>query len=376
MTDPQVALPDQRTSDYFRQLDGLRFLSVLVVMLDHWLGDRNVLPLGYFGVNTFFVLSGFLITGILLKSKAVNEAAGRSHLPSLKSFVIRRSLRIFPAYYVTVTVLILLNVPPVRELAVWYYGYATNVYIALHNTWLGTSDHLWSLAVEEQFYLIFPWVVLFTPRRWLLPLFWALIGLAVGLRVGLWWAQKPWVIEFVSTPTCLDALVGGSVLAHVFTVSPQKFARLWQKTLPLFVGAWVLLLLTTWYFWDTPRPNFSADVLQRLLFSVIAFWLIARAVVGFRGWVGAFLENRVVVYFGRISYGLYLYHNFVYNFYHTPARHPVMRLVAKTTALAPAIGQSALFQVTLFFSITVGLASVSWYLIEKPANGLKKHFRY
>jgi peptidoglycan/LPS O-acetylase OafA/YrhL len=371
-----VATTELRKTEYFRQLDGLRFLAVLVVMLDHWLGDRNVLPLGYFGVNTFFVLSGFLITNILLKSKFANEAAGRSHLPSIKSFVIRRSLRIFPAYYLTVIVLVLLNVPPVRELAAWYFGYATNVYIALHNTWLGTSDHLWSLAVEEQFYLVFPWVVLFTPRRWLLPLFWGLIGLAVGLRLWLWWAGKPWVIEFVSTPTCLDALVGGSVLAHVFTISPRRFSRLWQRSLPLFLGAWVVLVASTWYGWTTPRPNFTADVLQRLLFSLIAFWLIARAVVGFGGTFGAFLEHPVVVYLGRISYGLYLYHNFVYNFYHTPATHPVPRLLAKLSTIAPMLAHSVVFQVVFFFGITVGLASLSWFLVEKPANGLKKYFAY
>lgn len=376
MTTPHATKPEVQTSAYFGQLDGIRFLSVLVVMLDHWLGGRNVLPLGYFGVNTFFVLSGFLITGILLKSKLANETSGASHLATIRSFVIRRSLRIFPAYYLTVTVLILLNVPPVRELAGWYYGYATNFYIALHNTWLGTTDHLWSLAVEEQFYLIFPWIVLFTPRRWLLPVFWALIALSVGLRGGLWLTHKPWVIEFVSTPTCLDALVGGSVLAHFFIFFPKRFSGLWRRTLPLFVGAWIVLIFITWRYWGVARPNFGTDVLQRLLFSGIAFWVIAKTVVGFRGWFGAFLEHPVIAYFGKISYGLYLYHNLVYNFYHTPATHPVPRLLAKIGQVAPTLATSAVFQITLFFSLTVALASLSWYLVEKPVNNLKRWFAY
>lgn len=371
-----VAVRTEPKTVYFEQLDGIRFLAVLVVMLDHWLGERNVLPLGYFGVNTFFVLSGFLITSILLKSKLANEAKGVSHLPSLKSFVIRRSLRIFPAYYLTVTVLVLLNVPPVRELAPWYYAYATNIYIALKNTWLGTTDHLWSLAVEEQFYLFFPWLVFFTPRRWLLTLFWALIGLAIGLRLWLWATQKPWIIEFVSTPTCLDALVGGSVLAHVFTFAPHRFQRLWQNVLPLFFLAWVVLVGGTWLHWDVSRPNFTTDVLQRLLFSMIAFWLVAKTVVGFRGWFGAFLEHPVVSYFGKISYGLYLYHNLVYNFYHTPPTHPVPRLLEKISRVAPQLADSTVFQVTLFFALTVGLASISWFLVEKPANNLKRFFAY
>lgn len=371
-----VAQRTERKTAYFQQLDGIRFLAVLVVMLDHWLGERNVLPLGYFGVNTFFVLSGFLITGILLKSKLANEAKGESHLPSLKNFVIRRSLRIFPAYYLTITVLALLAVPPVRELAPWYYGYATNIYIAVKNTWLGTTDHLWSLAVEEQFYLFFPWMVFFTPKRWLLPLFWALIGLSVGLRLWLWATGKPWVIEFVSTPTCLDALVGGSVLAHVFIFSPNRFQRLGQTVPFWFLLAWVVLIGATWLQWTEPRPNFSTDVIQRLLFSIIAFWLIAKTIVGFRGWVGAFLENSVVAYFGKISYGLYLYHNLVYNFYHTPPTHPVPRLLEKLAHVSPQLVGSAVFQVLLFFALTVALASVSWYVVEKPANQLKRFFEY
>ena len=372
----EVAAPTEHKTAYFEQLDGIRFLAVLVVMLDHWLGERNVLPLGYFGVNTFFVLSGFLITSILLKSKLANEAKGESHLPSLKSFIIRRSLRIFPAYYLTVTVLVVLGVSPVRELAPWYYGYATNVYIALNNTWLGTTDHLWSLAVEEQFYLIFPWLVFFTPWRWLLPMFWALIGLAIGLRLWLWATGKPWVIEFVSTPTCLDALVGGSLLAYVFIVYPSQFQRLWRGLLPIFCLAWVVLVGATWLQWGILRPNFTTDVLQRLLFSIIAFWVIAKTVVGFQGLFGRLLEHPVMSYLGKISYGLYLYHNLVYNFYHTPPTHPVPRLLGKIDRFAPQLADSAVFQVALFFTLTVGLATISWYLIEKPANNLKRFFAY
>ncbi len=363
-------------ASHFPQLDGIRFLAVLVVMLDHWLGERNALPLGYFGVNTFFVLSGFLITGILLKTKTANERRGASHLNSLKSFLIRRSLRIFPAYYVLVTILILWNVPPVRDLAGWYFGYATNVYIALKNTWLGSSDHFWSLAVEEQFYLIFPWLVFFTPQRWLLTLFWALIALSVGLRLWLWLTHRPWVIEFVSTPTCLDALVGGSVLAYTFVRWPERFGQLSRKILPVFLLALLTLAASIWVVPPPARPNFTDDVLQRLLFSVIAFWLIARAVVGFKGWFGWFLENPVVLYFGRISYGLYLYHNFVFNAYHTPPTHPVARLLAWIGAWEPGLPDSMPFRLALFFSLTVGLATVSWYVIEKPINGLKRYFAY
>jgi peptidoglycan/LPS O-acetylase OafA/YrhL len=361
---------------YYKQLDGIRFIAVAVVMIDHWLGETIRVPIGFFGVNTFFVLSGFLITGILLKAKLKNEATGASQMGSIKSFVVRRSLRIFPIYYLTILVLALLHVPPVREYLVWYLTYTVNLLVVVRQQWLGSTDHLWSLAVEEQFYLFFPWLVLFAPKRWLLPSFYALIGGAILLRLVLWRAGYSWVVPFCLTPATFDALVAGSVLAHLHTFSPAVLPRVRRvfavlAAVSVVACVWIASLPA-----DAPRPDFGVDVLLRALFSVIGFWLIAQAVAGFTGPVRAFLENRAVVYFGRISYGLYIYHNFVYSYYHTPDTHPTARLLRWLGRTAPALAESALFRMALFFTLCVGLATVSWYLIEKPLNGLKRYFKY
>ncbi len=152
-------------NNYIKQLDGLRFVAVTLVLIDHWTGDALNFPISYLGVCMFFVLSGFLITRILLQAKEKDEKFARGHGFSLKQFYIRRTIRIFPVYYLTIFILYLLNEPPIREKIAWYLTYSTNIYVALKHTWLGSSDHLWSLAVEEQFYLFFPFVVLFIPLR-------------------------------------------------------------------------------------------------------------------------------------------------------------------------------------------------------------------
>ena len=149
-------------NSYVKSLDGLRFLAVSLVLLDHWSNYKLGFPASNLGVSLFFVLSGYLITGILLKSKDKDQANNFGHAKSLKLFYIRRTLRIFPLYYFILAVLYLTNEPAVRANIFWLATYMTNNYIAYTQQWMGSFDHLWSLAVEEQFYLFFPFVIFFT----------------------------------------------------------------------------------------------------------------------------------------------------------------------------------------------------------------------
>jgi peptidoglycan/LPS O-acetylase OafA/YrhL len=215
---------------YFGQLDGVRFIAVSLVLIDHWLAERNVIPLGPLGVTMFFVLSGFLITRILIQSKFKDETTGRSHWFSVKQFMIRRSLRIFPIYYLTIFACFVLNEPPVREKIVWCLLYATNFYIAFKETWLGSIDHLWSLGVEEQYYLIFPYLILFLPKRYFLNIFWAMVLISIGLRFVLYLNGNPWSTQYVLMPTNLDSFGLGGLLAYLFTFHKENiFLKLNQN---------------------------------------------------------------------------------------------------------------------------------------------------
>src|SRR4029450_13372172 len=140
---------------YMQQLDGLRAMAVLAVLWTHYLPEEDWLfgvYWGGFGVRLFFVLSGFLITGILLKSRQYVMQGPQPAAFALRPFYSRRLLRIFPLYYTTLAVTALMAIPPVRETMVWHITYLSNVYFSIQGRFHGPIRHFWSLSVEEQFY--------------------------------------------------------------------------------------------------------------------------------------------------------------------------------------------------------------------------------
>ena len=151
---PDIALGEQLR--HMPQLDGLRALAVLFVIYYHWVPVQyhGHLHWGSFGVQLFFVLSGYLITGILIKVR--DQAEKGLVLGAIKAFYVRRSLRIFPVYYAVVIAITILGVYSARE-TFWYnVTYTTNIYLFINNTWTQNTAHFWSLAVEEQFYVVWP----------------------------------------------------------------------------------------------------------------------------------------------------------------------------------------------------------------------------
>ncbi|WP_420149576.1 acyltransferase family protein [Spirosoma sp.] len=385
-TDVPVATQTNRpTLNHLLQLDGIRFIAVGLVLFDHWTVTHIELPigaLGALGVTIFFVLSGFLITRILLSSKDK-----LSHLPNgglskyLKTFYIRRTIRIFPVYYLTLFVLALVNEPPVRQKFAWLALYGTNIYIALYHTWMGTVDHLWSLAVEEQVYLFMPLLLFFVPRRYVPLTALCMIVGSVALRYVLYRARLPWFIGYVSTPTCLDAFGLGALMAYGWLYQRDRFVQVFKSSLWVWLSlaSFVLVcLVNNWIAVDSPRGyhNVMSDVWERLAASLFGFFLIGRSVIGFEGIMKWVLENPVSQYLGRISYGLYLYHNFVYNVYHTQPTHFTIRAWRRITDILPFLNSSYFFPFCFYLTLTILLATISWYLIEKPINSLKDRYSY
>lgn len=366
-----------RPGSYLVQLDGIRCLAVLLVLIDHWLAERNQLPLGPLGVTLFFVLSGFLIARILLNSKARIEERGETLWSHLRRFYIRRTLRIFPIYYLSLIVLFVAGVPVVREFFWWYITYMTNILIAWRQQWLGPTDHLWSLAAEEQFYLFFPITLFLVPKRHLPTLFVAMIVGSIALRYYFHQRGASWIVNYVLTPTSLDAFGLGALLAYLATSQTSFFMRFFRNNLwvPLCVLAWI----GTVYLEKQPGlgvHNVFNDVWLGLVASLLGFFLIGKAVIGYTGPLKWLLQNRVSVYLGQISYGLYLYHNFVYNFYHTPATNLAVRIWNRAVRELPPLNDFVALKLAYYFMLTVVVASLSWFLIEKPINALKDKFTY
>ena len=351
------------------QLDGLRAFAVLAVVFYHYvaghLAGYAAYPLAgyaaYSGVRLFFALSGFLITGILLRARDDAELEGVKRIGALARFYARRSLRIFPLYYVVVGLVYVVDFEPARALIGWLLTYTLNLFMA-HQGWLENRfAHFWSLAVEEQFYLFWPWVILFLRRRWLIPATLAMVSLAPLWRLSYalsGYTTMTSLATGISTVSCLDHLGLGALLALIVHRHPERAGDLRRLTvllLPLAVaGATAARLLPS-------LPVFLAlhDPLQAVAFCCV----IHGASRGYGGLAGRVLSWTPILYVGKISYGVYVYHPFM----------PPLVAFILLRATGVALAEEELVISAGAAALTVAVAALSWHAMERPINALKRY---
>ncbi len=359
------------------QLSGLRFCAVLFVVVYHFsvflIGLKSWhYDLGSF-IVFFFVLSSYLITRILLYEK--RKAIGKS-MPVWKVavvFLTRRTLRIFPACYLYLLILWLFPFEgqDLRQHPGVYFGYIYNIWIFITNSWGPYSVHLWTLAVEEQFYIIWPWIILFIPTKHLFKVF-LLIGVsAVAFRM-IFLTVSPYQPVFpmlVLMPACLDSFAAGALLAYLHYSGREN--NQWLKWASLIaIPVWVLLILT--------NHHRSFIGLDRVFISLFAVTVIDIANRGYTGIAKLFLENRVVQYLSKISYGIYLYHLIATLFFWKLFEIAQHALIGSGYDLSSAgkIFASPYVSFWIYFILAIGCATISWYCVEQPFNNLKKIFNY
>ena len=298
----------QRT--YHPALDGLRGVASLLVVFYHNFEFINrYFFFGWIGLDIFFVLSGFLITSILLSTV---EQPGY-----LKKFYVRRMLRIFPLYYATliVVLLILPRIPalPVRldyyvEHQVWLWTYLQNwIYIFQPATDQNALTHLWSLAVEEQFYLLWPLVIAVLPRPKFLLLFIAgLLLVTVGLRTWLWLNQVEGLSYFsLYTFTRIDGICIGCMVAILHRLRPGILQRNTAVVVLAFAAVNFLF-----YFVNRAYNN-SFPYLAMVGYTTLAMLiglLVSDIASGQPSVFRRVLSIRPLRFLGRISYGCYIIH--------------------------------------------------------------------
>jgi peptidoglycan/LPS O-acetylase OafA/YrhL len=354
---------------YFKQLDGIRCLAVMAVLICHWLTYRFIVltPFGSMGVNLFFVLSGFLITRILLISKAKSEET-ISH--KIKNFYIRRTIRIFPIYYLIVIFLVIF-IAKARVNAAWLFTYTYNIKFSLE-PW-GNSEsflyqHLWSLSVEEQFYLFFPFLIFYLPQRRIKGLIFSLIALGILSRLVCYLFNAPPNAIYALTTCCLDSFAIGALLAYYILYNPDYLKSLLRKNY-FFIIAVILFiadLIISRFFIDDYKE--CRTVLERLLFSICCFWIVGKAAVAsYSGLFKRFLENKYVIYIGKISYGLYIYHYFI-----GLAGYWALNKLALLPEVNPI---NIAIRALMYFVVTLVVSIISWKIIEQPINKLKTKFK-
>ena len=348
----------------FEQLDAVRAVAVLGVVACHTFDvDRHPwFDYGGQGVQLFFVISGFLITGILIDARRDATASRQPMTGVIRSFYARRALRIFPVYYATLAVGAAIGVQGMREQLGWNLLYLSNWKIALDGEW-GAVTHIWSLAVEEQFYLVWPLVVLFAPRR-LLP--WAIgsmVAVALVTRTVLVATTDMWADGVgILTPAVLDALGLGALLALLWRVALDV------DRIVTWIGALAVAVLAFDVVAHRVAPSLpDLSAVTHIWWPLLFVWVVHHAARGVRGPVAHVLTWRPLVYVGTVSYGIYLFHLFVV---------PITEMVERRTGMnvpLPGTGAGRFVVVTL---ISIGVASLSWTFFERPLNEQKHRFPY
>ncbi|MDF2692191.1 MAG: acyltransferase 3 [Labilithrix sp.] len=386
-------------------LDGMRGIAVIAVLVFHFawtfpgddpskaagLVDKIAVQLhafmwsGWTGVDLFFVLSGYLITrGLVTDSK---KPLGTR----MKMFWMRRVLRIFPLYY---AVIIVGTVITLALGAQWvpglpYWLYMQNYILAFDHEVMRWTAHFWSLAIEEQFYFIWPIVALTVSRRRLIPLILTLVVLTVGLRAGLtfkgqdiglfqrWFESEPGGIEhgiakfvYRATFTRADGLLLGAFVAVTQREVHHPVAQIWRRLrLPIFVGT--ALALLGLYVWATGLNDYDRRVIgigyvTLALFFASGVSLCADHVIGERA--RRFLSWAPLVSCGKVSYGMYIFH------------WPLV-VLGVPYLMKWQDGQSTLVQMAISGGFVIGgitliwvLASLSFRFFESPFLKLKGKF--
>lgn len=316
-------------------LDGLRALALLCVMAFHFVPPlEHVSALGSVGVRVFFVLSGFLITRILLASRSQALSV------ALPSFYLRRGLRILPVFYAVLAIAWLLNIGPVRQTIGWHVSYLTNVYLFERQAWHGSISHLWSLAVEQQFYLVWPFVILLTPERWLPAVIVLAIGLVPASRLVVGGPMNS-----VLATSCLDSLGAGALLA---------FPRLVRGSRRVGATVGIPLLIAAMALGMAGVDAVVCEVAFDFGVSLTAMWVVGAAAEG-QAW--PLLSWAPLTSIGTISYGAYLVHGF--------APYLAGRYISGFMGMAWPL------RAAILTTLTLVAAQASWAWLESPLLALK-----
>ena len=376
-------------STYYVALDGLRAIAVIMVFFQHYgAGHAFIFGWGWTGVDIFFVLSGFLITGILYDSQ--------NKVHRYRDFYVRRTLRIFPLYYFIWAVIFFM-----APFAHWQWNVRWGLWPAylgnyarfffLHqpgdpyrfdkltfgapvSTWFGYPFHLyighfWSLCVEEQFYLIWPFVVYQVRRREsLIKICLAVIFLSPIARAVLSMTASPQLLRmelfYRSLPTRLDALLIGGLIALMLRGPEEGMVRrLRRPVLFLAAAVFVALYIVSTKSLGLPFEGSVSNWIGIFGFTVIDVFAAALILECIHP--GSLLETclswKPLRALGLISYGFYVYHDFLHDFY---------------SDLAHRISSEHTYPLTLLiaFTATLQIATLSYCLLEKPLLKLKDRF--
>lgn len=369
-----VTAPPARPHQHMPALDGLRGTAILLVLFYHLVGSLNEefdinhrfsqwAELGWTGVDLFFVLSGFLITGILYDSK------GKPGF--FKNFYARRSLRIFPLYYTALLVVVLampfFTNPELEgtENPAWISIFATNFVISAEGSGsFGVLDHYWSLAVEEHFYLVWPAVIFFLKRKQVMMVAVAVFLIAPALRImTINGGDTLPISAYMSTPMRMDSLAAGAFIA-LLVRGPKGMEGFLKPAMILACTTGALFLSMVLF-----RHSKSYDDLVIGTAGMSVLWAFFGSVLILAlKWkpLETIMRLPVLRWFGKYSFGLYVWHPIVFMLvYHNDFARSL-----RSGGMASQMIATGTVALAVTFTITL----LSWNLWEKQFLKMKSRF--
>jgi len=330
--------------------------------LNYRIGEFQFDEIGGFAVHLFFVLSGFLITGQLLAENERRREHGYGVLGLLKAFYARRALRLLPAYYLALCGAWLIDLRTVRSEFGWHALQLTNVYFGLDQEAeiISPVGHLWSLSMEWQFYLVWPLIVLLCRPR-------GLVAVTAGLFLFSFVARfetlpLPAALYLSAIPASLDSLSLGAMLAIAL-------ARSWPiERVSGWLG-WSLLasiVMTVLRMAGYADLGWGLEPYAHEFMNLFFVLLVYRAYVGMDGPAGRVLDNPGLQYTGLISYGIYLYHQYIMSAY-----------LGASLRLFGYLPLEYGWQLSIaLFVVTWIVSHYSWIWFEQPINNFRHRLRY
>ncbi len=348
-------------------LDGIRGLAIVLILLYHHFG----LTAGWMGVDLFFVLSGFLITGILADTKHKENY--------YRNYIVRRILRIFPLYYFVLIVFFLIVPACMGQRATglfaiyyhdsaYYWAYLQNWIQILHIAEYERSSrvfiHFWSLAIEEQFYIFWPLIVYFFSSRHLLRILALFIVLSISLRCYYTYAGYHWIYTYANTFARLDSLSAGAMAALM--LRDEKYLPSLQKATP-FLFALSFALLAGYI--AVYRPHNPGDFFFRTGgYTLTALFFAGMLVYSLSthggNWVKLLMEMKWLRFFGKYSYALYVFHYPIICLLR-PVLYERLERIFPNGLMADMLGNITCIGLAILMSLA------SFELIEGPALKLK-----
>jgi peptidoglycan/LPS O-acetylase OafA/YrhL len=337
---------------YFSSLDGVRGLALAAVMYEHLVVDKGRLidlRFGVWGVDLFFVLSGFLIGYILIQQRYQKDFTNESTTTILKIFYIRRSLRIFPIYYLLLLLMLVIGLPQyIYDYAAWYATYTANIKLIIDKFTVWPTSHFWTLSIEEQFYLVFPLLLFLTSTKNILKLIIGFIVTGIISKMILHFQYNYFYDYF--TLSAFDYFGFGLLLAYM---------RIHNMKLPYPTVLLVVFLCLYVHLSFPIIDHYGKSFLLKTLpiVPIIFFLILYKSITDWSN--SRILNNGVLRYTGKISYGMYLYHPFI------PFVRGYFIEIPNTYAA-----------LTVDIAIVYIVSTLSFYVIERPLNNLKKKFAY